>query len=162
LEVMNIECRPIGVIHTPFTDPRGMPIQPAGAAGVAGSVEIFAEYRAGLKDLAGFSHVILLYHFHRSEGFDLEVVPFLDSQPRGLFATRAPRRPNAIGLSVVRLRKVDEGILQVENVDMLDGTPLLDVKPYVPVFDAPDDIRTGWLEESGRNVKDHKADDRFR
>ena len=88
-------------------------------------------------------------------------MPFLDSQLRGLFATRAPRRPNAIGLSVVRLRKVDEGILQVENVDMLDGTPLLDIKPYVPAFDAPEDIRTGWLEESGRDVKNRKADDRF-
>jgi tRNA-Thr(GGU) m(6)t(6)A37 methyltransferase TsaA len=159
---MKISYQPIGVIHTPFTDPKGMPIQPPGAAGVKGTVEVFEAFRPALKDLDGFSHVILLYHFHRARPFQPHVVPFLDSQPRGLFATRAPRRPNAIGLSVVRLRKVDEGILQVENVDMLDGTPLLDVKPYVPVFDAPDDIRTGWLEESGRNVKDHKADDRFR
>ncbi len=158
---MNIAYRPIGIIHTPFTDPRGMPIQPAGAVGVSGTVEVFAEYRRGLADLAGFSHIVLLYHFHRSEGFDLQVVPFLDSQLRGLFATRAPRRPNAIGLSIVRLRSVDDGVLQIENVDMLDGTPLLDIKPYVPAFDASEDIRTGWLEDSGRDVKDRKADDRF-
>jgi tRNA-Thr(GGU) m(6)t(6)A37 methyltransferase TsaA len=158
---MNIEYSPIGIIHTPFTDPRGMPIQPAGAVGVAGTVEVFAEYRPGLEDLVGFSHIILLYHFHRSEGFELQVVPFLDTRLRGLFATRAPRRPNAIGLSVVRLRGVAEGILQIENVDMLDGTPLLDIKPYVPAFDASEDIRTGWLEEARRDVKDRKADDRF-
>ena len=92
-----IELNPIGVIHTPFTQPEGMPIQPVGAAGVHGTVEVFAAYQAGLKDLDGFSHVILLYHLHRSQGFELEVVPFLDTQRRGLFATRAPRRPNPIG-----------------------------------------------------------------
>ena len=139
-----------------------MPIQPAGAAGVIGNVEVFEDFRAGLKDLEGFSHIILLYHFHRSQGFKLHVVPFMDSQIRGLFATRAPRRPNPIGLSVVRLLKIGNGLLHIENVDILDGTPLLDIKPYVPDFDAPTEVRTGWLEETGKTVANRKADDRFK
>ncbi|HCJ10883.1 MAG TPA: tRNA (N6-threonylcarbamoyladenosine(37)-N6)-methyltransferase TrmO [Clostridiales bacterium] len=159
---MGIELEPIGVIHTPFTDLEGMPIQPAGAAGVRGRVEVFEEYRAGLKDLDGFSHIILLYYFHRSRGYELEVVPFMDSEPRGLFATRAPRRPNPIGLSVVQLDGVEDGVLLVQNVDILDGTPLLDIKPYVPEFDQPDRVRTGWLERTGRTVAERRSDDRFK
>ena len=100
---MKIEYRPIGVIHSPFTELEGMPIQPAGASGTQGTVELFPDYLEGLKDLEGFSYIILLYHFHRSKGFDLQVVPFLDRKPRGLFATRAPRRPNPIGFSVVKM-----------------------------------------------------------
>jgi tRNA (adenine37-N6)-methyltransferase len=159
---MNIEYTPIGIIHSPFKEPVGMPIQPTGAAGVAGTVEVFEDFRAGLKDLEGFSHIILLYHFHRSQGFNLHVVPFMDSQIRGLFATRAPRRPNPVGLSVVRLLRIENGILHIENVDILDGTPLLDIKPYVPDFDAPKEVRTGWLEETGKTVAKRKADDRFK
>ena len=139
-----------------------MPIQPAGAAGVTGTVEVFEEYRAGLKDLEGFSHIILLYHFHRSEGFDLQTVPFMDSEPRGLFATRAPRRPNPIGLSIVQLDTIEEGVLQIQNVDILDGTPLLDIKPYVPEFDAPVRVRAGWLEAVRKTVADLESDDRFK
>ena len=157
-----IEMKPIGVIHTPFTKPEGMPIQPAGAAGVKGTVEVFKEYRAGLKDLDGFSHVFLLYHFHRVKGFKLQVVPFMDSQSRGLFATRAPRRPNPIGLSVVQLDKIEDGVLHVQNVDILDGTPLLDIKPYVPEFDKQVDIRTGWLEQARKTVSERQSDDRFK
>ena len=159
---MKIEYTPIGIIHSPFKEPVGMPIQPTGAAGVEGTVEVFEDFRAGLKDLEGFSHIILLYHFHRSQGFNLHVVPFMDSQIRGLFATRAPRRPNPIGLSAVRLVRIENGILYIENVDILDGTPLLDIKPYVPDFDAPREVRTGWLEEIGKTVVDRKADDRFK
>ncbi|MFH1488698.1 MAG: tRNA (N6-threonylcarbamoyladenosine(37)-N6)-methyltransferase TrmO [Pseudomonadota bacterium] len=159
---MKIEFQPIGVIHTPFTKPEGMPIQPAGAAGVKGTVEVFEEYRFGLEDLEGFSHIILLYHFHRSRGFNLRVVPFMDSESRGLFATRAPKRPNPIGLSVVRLDKVEDGVLQIRNVDILDGTPLLDIKPYVPEFDHQLHVRTGWLEQVGKTVREKKSDDRFR
>jgi tRNA-Thr(GGU) m(6)t(6)A37 methyltransferase TsaA len=159
---MTIEFEPIGVIHTPFKEPGGMPIQPAAADGVHGAVEVFGAYRPGLKDLDGFSHIILLYHLHRSRGFDLEVVPFLDSERRGLFATRAPRRPNAIGLSVVRLDRIDDGVLYVENVDMLDGSPLLDIKPYVPAFDAHSEIRTGWLKHVRGTIAGHKSDDRFK
>jgi tRNA-Thr(GGU) m(6)t(6)A37 methyltransferase TsaA len=124
-------------------------------------VEVFEEFRAGLKDLDGFSHIVLLYVFHRSEGFALHVVPFMDTQPRGLFATRAPKRPNPIGLSVVRLDRIEGGTLYVQNVDMLDGTPLLDIKPYVPEFDSPAHIRTGWLEEARKTVGRRQSDDRF-
>jgi len=158
---MGLELLPIGIIHSPFTEREGMPVQPSGAVGVAGTVEVFEEFRAGLDDLAGFSHILLLYQFHRSQGFDLRVVPFLDATPRGLFATRAPRRPNPIGLSVVRLRAVHEGILEIENVDVLDGTPLLDIKPYVPAFDAASDVRIGWLEASAGRAVDRRADTRF-
>lgn len=156
------ELKPIGVIHSPFKVLDGMPIQPAGAAGVKGCVEVFGEYRAGLKDLEGFSHIILLYHLHRSKGFSLHVVPFMDSEPRGLFATRAPKRPNPIGLSVVQLDKIEDGVLHIQNVDILDGTPLLDIKPYVPEFDAQGKVRTGWLETARKNVSNRKSDDRFR
>lgn len=159
---MNIEFQPIGVIHTPFTKPEGMPIQPVGAAGVKGTVEIFEEYRPALQDLDGFSHIILLYHFHRSHGFDLHVVPFMDSELRGLFATRAPKRPNPIGLSVVQLVRIEAGVLHILNVDILDGTPLLDIKPYVPEFDAPVKVRAGWLEKASRTVSSRKSDDRFK
>lgn len=158
---MKIELQPIGVIHTPFTKPEGMPIQPAGATGVRGTVEVFEDYHAGLSDLDGFSHIILLYHFHRSQGFSLHITPFMDSVPHGLFATRAPRRPNPIGLSVVQLDKIEGRVLHIQNVDVLDNTPLLDIKPYVPEFDAQPLVRTGWLEQVGKTVAKKKSDDRF-
>ncbi len=156
-----MEMNPIGTIHTPYTSREGMPIQPAGGAGIRGTIEVFEEYRAGLKDLEGFSHIILLFVFHRSEGFQLEVVPFMDTELRGLFATRAPRRPNPIGLSVVQLDRIEKGILQIRNVDMLDGTPLLDIKPYVPEFDSQPKIRTGWLEQARGSVDRRRSDGRF-
>jgi tRNA-Thr(GGU) m(6)t(6)A37 methyltransferase TsaA len=153
--------RPIGTIHSPYTDLVGMPIQPAGAVGVRGTVEVMGEYAAGLRDLDAFSHIILLYEFHRSRGFDLEAVPFLDSIPRGVFATRAPRRPNALGMSVVRLDRIDGAVLYVLDIDVLDGTPLLDIKPYVPAFEPHDHVRVGWLEQNGDWVTEHRSDDRF-
>ena len=122
---------------------------------------MFPEFCEGLKDLDGFSHIILLYHFHRSAEVCLTVTPFLDNRPRGLFATRAPSRPNAIGLSVVKLTAVKDSILDIENVDVLDATPLLDVKPYVPQFDCWNAERTGWLESTSERVRHTKADDRF-
>ena len=158
---MSIVCNPIGVIHTPFQKKEGMPIQPAAASGVQGTVEIFRDFAEGLSDIDGFSHLILLYHFHQSHGYKLQVVPFMDSQSRGLFATRAPRRPNPIGLSIVRLLKVEGRRLQVENIDVLDNTPLLDIKPYVPLFDAQDQVRSGWLENENRDVSRQRADGRF-
>lgn len=157
-----IELNPIGIIHSPFTKLEGMPIQPAAAAGIRGTIEMFEEYHEGLKDLDGFSHIILLFHFHRSQGFKLHVVPFMDNQPRGLFATRAPRRPNQVGLSVVQLDSIENGVLHIQNVDILDGTPLLDIKPYVPEFDSAADIRTGWLEQVRKTVSRRKSDDRFK
>ena len=138
---------PIGIIHSPFTDIMGMPIQPTGARGIRGTVEIFSEYAEGLTDIEGFSHLFLIYVFHRCPSYNLVVRPFLDTTPRGVFATRAPRRPNAIGLSIVRLIEVKGSTLFIEDVDILDGTPLLDLKPYVPVFDAYPDASSGWLEQ---------------
>ena len=157
-----IQLKPIGIIHTPFDSLEGMPIQTAGAAGVHGTIEVYKEYQAGLKDLNGFSHIILLYHFHHSQGFNLQVVPFMDTQPRGLFATRAPKRPNPIGLSVVQLDRIENNTLHVQNVDILDGTPLLDIKPYVPEFDDITNVRTGWLEGVKRTVRNRKSDERFK
>jgi tRNA-Thr(GGU) m(6)t(6)A37 methyltransferase TsaA len=156
---MKIEYRPIGVIHTPHKKIEGMPIQPSRAEGILGTVEVLAEFAEGLADLDGFSHIVLLYHFHKSSGHQLSVVPFLDDRPRGLFATRAPRRPNPIGLSVVRLIGVEGNRLSVEDVDMLDGTPLLDIKPYVPEFDERSDIHLGWLEAARERKR--LSDDRF-
>lgn len=158
----SVRYRPIGVIRSPFKNLVGMPIQPAGAGQARGRIQIAAKYRAGLKDLDGFSHVLLLYHFNRSHGFDLEVVPFLDHRRRGVFATRAPRRPNAIGLSVVRLISIRGRILTVSGVDIVDGTPLLDIKPYVPEFDHIRSARFGWLEKARRRTQVQKTDQRFK
>lgn len=151
----------IGIIRSPFKMTEGMPIQPSGANEVAGSIEINPEYKDGLKDLDGFSHIILIYHFHESKGFSLQTIPFLDDKPRGLFATRAPRRPNPIGISVVRLKKVIDNILEIENVDILDRTPLLDIKPFVPDFDVYESVTTGWLEKASKKANQKKSDERF-
>ncbi len=157
-----IQYTPIGVIRSPFKQVEGMPIQPAGAKGIAGSVEIYEMFAEGLKDLEGFSHIILIYHLHRSRGFNLHVKPFLDDQLRGVFATRAPRRPNSIGISIVRLLQVDRNILKIEDVDILDGTPLLDIKPYVPTFDEREAVRTGWLSSRADVVAGVRSDGRFK
>ncbi|MFA5182354.1 MAG: tRNA (N6-threonylcarbamoyladenosine(37)-N6)-methyltransferase TrmO [Syntrophales bacterium] len=157
-----IVYRPIGVIHSPFPDQEGMPIQSAGALGIPGWIEISDDYTERLRDLEGFSHIILLYHFHLSNGYDLELTPFLDNTTRGLFATRAPRRPNPIGLSVVRLVGVEGKIIKVENVDIVDGTLLLDIKPYVPAFDVIAEASSGWVQGKDERVLDIRADDRFR
>lgn len=138
-----------------------MPIQPQGASGVRGRVEIYEEYRPGLSDLEGFSRIILIYPLHRSVGYTLVVTPFLDTHLRGLFSTRAPRRPNAIGLSIVRLTGVKDGELFIEDVDVLDGTPLFDIKPYVPAFDSFPDERAGWLEGCEERVISARSDGRF-
>jgi tRNA-Thr(GGU) m(6)t(6)A37 methyltransferase TsaA len=154
-----IEYRPIGVIHTLLKEPSGAPIQPSRGRRVRGTVELFPEFGDGLADLDGFSHVVLLYHFDRVRGFDLRVTPYLDTVERGLFATRAPRRPNPIGLSVVRLVGIDGNVMTIEEVDILDDTPLLDVKPYVAEFDHREETREGWLERVREREVD--ADDRF-
>lgn len=159
---MEIEYRPIGIIHSPFTDIEDMPIQPTGAFGIRGTVEVFPEFAEGLKDLEGFSHIILLYHFHRVQEAKLVVTPFMDSQPHGVFATRAPKRPNPIGLSIVKLLSMEQNTLHIENVDVLDGTPLLDIKPYVPEFDQPRVDRVGWLEQVKGEVQSKKSNGRFR
>lgn len=159
---MEIVYHPIGIIRTPFAERSGTPIQPAAAAGAVGRIELDEKYRAGLKDLEGFSHLILIYHFHRSAGYQLEVTPFLDTRPRGLFATRAPKRPNAVGLSVVRLTAVRERVLEIAEVDMLDGTPLLDIKPYVPQLNPAAVDKIGWFGPVVADLKGRTADERFR
>ena len=158
---MQITLEPIGTIHSPFTDLKDMPIQPVGVACRAGTAHILPGFVDGLKDLDGFSHLILLYHLHRAQRTDLRVKPFLDPEQKGVFATRAPTRPNHIGLSVVELVKVEGAVLHLARVDILDGTPLLDIKPFVPEFDQPSDVRTGWLAAARGSVRSKTSDDRF-
>jgi tRNA-Thr(GGU) m(6)t(6)A37 methyltransferase TsaA len=159
--VNEIRYKPIGVIHSPFKDVQGMPIQPTGAMGIAGTIEIEPEYCDGLKDIEGFSHIVLIYHFHLSDGYSSLVKPFMDDSLRGVFSTRAPRRPNPVGISIVRLVKVEGSTLHIENVDIVDGTPLLDIKPYVPEFDVQKNVRIGWLSDKADKANEIKADGRF-
>ena len=142
---MEFNMRPIGVIHSPYTEKSQTPIQPSRSQ-MPGSVEVYPEFAEGLQGLEGFSHIIILYIFHQSKGYSLRVKPFLDHQEHGLFATRYPYRPNPIGLSIVRLEGIQANILNVADIDVLDGTPLLDIKPYVPDFDVRENARTGWYE----------------
>jgi tRNA-Thr(GGU) m(6)t(6)A37 methyltransferase TsaA len=144
---MKIEFSPIGIIHSPYKEPNGTPIQGVFVKNTIGTVEVFPEYSEGLKDLDGFSHIFLLYVFHRSSGYRLLCRPFLDTANRGLFATRAPRRPNPIGISIVKLLRVEDNILTIESPDMIDGTPLLDIKPYIDVFDIRNNVQTGWYKD---------------
>ncbi|MGB7969126.1 MAG: tRNA (N6-threonylcarbamoyladenosine(37)-N6)-methyltransferase TrmO [Methanobacterium sp.] len=159
-----IKFKSIGTIHSPFKDLEGMPIQPIGARGIKGEININPEYNGGLKDLEGFSHIILIYHLHLSKGHLLEVKPFLDTEKRGIFATRAPKRPNPIGLSVVKLEKIEGNTIYISNVDMVDGTPLLDIKPYIPHFDKHpnDDVIIGWFEDKYTDASSKKSDGRFK
>ncbi|HEX4325435.1 MAG TPA: tRNA (N6-threonylcarbamoyladenosine(37)-N6)-methyltransferase TrmO [Burkholderiales bacterium] len=156
-----IRFKPIGLIRSPFDQPEGMPVQASAAAGVQGRVELDPAYTEGLADLAGFSHIILLYHFHRAGAARLTVVPFLDPRPHGVFATRAPARPNPIGLSVVRLLEVQGNLLRIEGVDVLEGAPLIDIKPYVPAFDVHPADQIGWLADNAKNAASTVADGRF-
>ena len=156
-----ITFRPIGLISTPFTSSEGTPIQPKAAEGVIGTIKIFPEFCQGLQDLKGFSHIFLLYHFHLCQGFSLLVKPFLDDERRGVFATRAPARPNPIGLSLVRLDGIEADTLHIRDVDMLDGTPLLDIKPFVPEFDTRNQVRIGWLAGNLNKLKAARDDGRF-
>jgi len=154
---------PIGIIKTPFTSREGMPIQPGGGKGIEGSIVIRDEYSEGLADVDGFSHLILLYHLHRSVDYSLMVTPFLDDCLRGVFATRAPRRPNPIGLSIVRLLSIKDTILSIADLDILDGTPLLDIKPFIPRFEPdPKPVEIGWLTGKIDEAARKRADARFR
>ncbi|HKJ82159.1 MAG TPA: tRNA (N6-threonylcarbamoyladenosine(37)-N6)-methyltransferase TrmO [Ignavibacteriaceae bacterium] len=159
---MKICYNSIGIIRTPFKKIEGMPIQPGGSEGNRGTIELKEEYTGGLSDLDKFSHIFLIYHFHKSSGFKLSVIPFLDNKPHGLFATRAPKRPNPIGISVVRLLNIKGNILTVENVDMLDGTPLLDIKPFVSQFDIHEIDSNGWLSDIPGYKGTIKSDTRFK
>ena len=139
---------PIGIIHTPFKEQASTPIQGIFAPDSKGEVEIFPQYIDGLKDVTGFSHLILIYHFHLAKGYSLSTKPFLDNESKGIFAIRHFKRPNYIGLSIVRLYAAKENILEIGEVDIVDGTPLLDIKPYVPDFDNRDDVKDGWYQQA--------------
>lgn len=158
-----IQYKPIGIIKSPFKQLDGMPIQPIGACGVHGEIHIKEEYKDGLADLEEFSHIMLIYHLHLSNGYSLRVKPFLDDKKHGIFATRAPKRPNSIGISVVKLEKVDGAVLYISNVDIVDGTPLLDIKPYIPHFDKKEDenVCIGWFEDKHKEASNKKSDKRF-
>ena len=148
----------IGIIHTPFTSAAGTPIQPSAAAGAIGTVEVFDAYAAGLLDLEGFDRIWLLYWFDRTSAPKLRVVPYKDDREHGLFATRAPCRPTPIGMSAVRLVSIEGTTIRIADADMLDGTPLVDIKPYVPSFDVYPVSRCGWIDRASDNTI---ADDRF-
>lgn len=156
-----IKYKPIGIIHSPFKVPKGTPIQPESARRIKGTVEVFPDYVEGLKDVEGFSHIILIYHFHLSKKVKLAATPFMDDEKRGVFAMRGPSRPNPIGVSVVRLIDVKGNILHIQDVDIVDGTPLLDIKPYVPEFDIRDAKKIGWLEKVVHKLSMSKDDGRF-
>ncbi|MBU0753843.1 MAG: tRNA (N6-threonylcarbamoyladenosine(37)-N6)-methyltransferase TrmO [Planctomycetes bacterium] len=159
---MEMIYKPIGIIHSPFNSLEDMPIQPTSNVSGSGIAEIFPEFVDGLKDLDGFSHIYLLYHFHKVLQPKLIVTPFLDKEPRGIFATRAPSRPNSIGLSLVELVRVENNLVYVERVDVLNGTPLLDIKPFVPEFENIHNVRIGWLEQVKGKVRIQKSDARFK
>jgi len=159
LNVLTI--KPIGVVHSPFKEPKKVPIQSAASKGVTGTIEVFPEYIEGLKDLEGFSHIILLYHFHLIEVTSLTVQPFLDDHLHGVFATRAPPRPNHIGISIVLLRGIEKGILHIKDLDIVDGTPLIDIKPYIPKFDCRKTAKIGWLKGKTNKLQSTKDDGRF-
>ena len=159
-----IIINPIGIIRTPHKDVKNMPIQPIAAEGVKGYIELFPEYEPGLLDVEGFSHLTLLYHFHKIKGYELLVKPFLDNtKEHGIFSCKAPKRPNAIGTSTVKLVSVEKNIIHIEQVDMLDGTPLIDIKPFFPKYDNRIGACAGWLESKiDVPVEKLRADERFK
>ena len=159
---MHINFEPIGIIHSPFQTLEGMPIQPTSQASQPGIVEVYPRYAEGLKDLDGFSHIYLIYYFHHTAHYKLTVTPFLDTHARGLFATRAPCRPNPIGLSLVQLDRIEDNRLHIARLDTLDQTPLIDIKPFIPEFESNQQVRIGWVEQAREQVRTRKSDERFR
>jgi len=156
-----IKYKSIGIIHSPFKETKGVPIQPTASVDSDGKVEIFHKFSDGLQDLRNFSHIFLIYHFHLSKKSSLKVKPFMDDNEHGIFATRAPSRPNSIGISIVRLTKIENNILHIKDVDIIDGTPLLDIKPYVSEFDIRKVTKNGWLEHNVYKLGKTKDDERF-
>lgn len=149
----SITIKPIGIINTPYKEPKGIPIQGKFEKGVTGTIRLFPEYRAGLKDIEGFSHLILIYHFNRSKEERLTGKPFLEDVEHGIFAIRSPHRPNHIGFSIVKIKKVKGKTITFSEVDILDGTPLLDIKPYVKRFDSRGKVKNGWIDKHFKTGK---------
>ena len=161
---MSIILEEIATIKTPFCKLENMPVQPRGAENTYATIEFKQKYKEGLKDLDGFSHVYLIYHFHKVSNYQLRVIPFNDSTntPRGVFSTRTPLHPNNIGLSVVKLVDVKDNIVTIQGVDILDNTPLLDIKPYIENFDKiSEETRSGWMKSTIQEVKQKRSDSRF-
>ena len=148
-----MKFKPIGTVHSPYKEKAAAPIQPK-YSDESGKIEIFPEFAGGLKDLEGFSHIWVIFVFHKSEGYDLHVKPYLDEEARGVFSCRAPRRPNPIGISLVKLESLSGNVLNVRGLDMLDGSPVLDIKPYVGDFDEFSDVKIGWLEGKVQQAPD--------
>ncbi len=142
-----IKIKPIGIIRTPYKDPKEVPIQGKFRKSIKGRIMLFPKYRPGLKDIEGFSHLILIYYFHRAKQEKLISKPFLEDELHGIFAIRSPMRPNHIGISIVKLEKVKNGVITFSEVDMLDGTPLLDIKPFISHYDSRKNVKSGWLDK---------------
>lgn len=163
MRLETIQINPIGIIYTPHKDVKNVPIQPIAADEYEGRIELLPEYVDGLKDLEGFSHITLFFHFHKIKGFELQVIPFMDTVKRGIFACKSPKRPNAIGLSTVKLIRIENNILYIQQVDILDGTPLIDIKPFFPKYDNRIDAKAGWLDAKGNiPLENMRADERFK
>lgn len=156
-----ISLNPIGIIRSPFNELKNMPIQPKGAGDIEGEVIIDEEYLDGLRDLEGFSHIYLIYRFHLASRVELTVTPFLDNEKRGVFSTRSPLRPNHVGMSIVELVRIENNKLIVKGIDILDGTPLLDIKPYIEKFDHVENSRSGWMTAEEGEVRKKRSDERF-
>ncbi|MGB3222357.1 MAG: tRNA (N6-threonylcarbamoyladenosine(37)-N6)-methyltransferase TrmO [Desulforhopalus sp.] len=156
-----ISMKALGTIYTPFEKLEDMPIQPKGAAEIIGTIELEEQYTEGLADLQGFSHIYLFYEFHMAQRTALTVTPFMDTTPRGVFATRSPLRPNHIGISIVKLIGVEKNIITVQGIDILNGSPLLDIKPYIAAFDAVQQSQSGWMKGSEEEVAEKRSDQRF-
>ena len=162
MERDNVIYQPVGMIHSPFKTIEGVPIQPCAAKGNQGRIQMNREYTAGLNGLSEFSHIILIYHFQLSKGHSLEVVPFLDKTSHGVFATRVPKRPNPIGISLVKMIRIEDHSVIVENIDIVDGTPLLDIKPYVGRFDLVENEKIGWYQARINRAETTRSDLRFK
>ncbi len=152
---------PIGTIHTPFSNLEDMPIQPKGAKNVQGHIELLPQYAEGLQDLNGFSHIYLIYQFHKATRTELTVIPFMDTVPRGVYSTRSPLRPNHLGLSIVELVSITASTLLIRGIDVLDGTPVFDIKPFIQAFDHINESTSGWMTASDEDVENRRSDRRF-
>ena len=157
--------RSIGTIHSPHKEISRIPIQPIFCNDIEGSIVLEPEYADGLKGLEGFSHIYLFYYFHESRKVCLQLKPYLSDQEQGIFASRAPHRPNKLGMSLVRLVSIEENILHVNDIDILNGTPLFDIKPYIQRFDSRDNVRSGWQDTIpddiavSRGVREYEAEE---
>ena len=157
----SITYHPIGIVHSPFKSPEGTPIQSVAAKGTEAIIEIFPQFSEGLTDLEHFSHIYILFDLHLAQKKELMVVPFLDNKPHGIFATRSPGRPNSIGISVVILDRIENNKLHVKNIDILDGSPVLDIKPYIPQFDVFENVESGWFPKNKETIENKIDDGRF-